>query len=908
MSRTKAIVSGRSDAELIASSRAGDSDAYAELYNRHIDGARAAARALSRSRADTDDIVAEAFSRVLSALRRGGGPDVSFRPYLLTAVRNSFYDRARRAKREEVTDEPDDIVSLSALDAANSGEDRAMVAEAFASLPERWQLVLWHTEVEGMTAAEVAPLVGLAPNAASALAYRAREGLRQAYLQSHLKQNIPSECSECAPKLGAYVRDGLAARERRRVDDHLVHCDSCTRLLAELNEANGHLKAVLIPLFVGVPAAKYLAGLHAGNGLLSLIHNVPRPQQFAGGAVAAAATVAALTLSFVSLRDTDRAQSAGERPAAGRPVSGATVGSNGNVGDPANVQEGAAIGELSTVDAPQVDEPANPQDDSGTTGDDGGVIDDGAELDSSITAPADPSEPSANDPADDEPTASVPSAPTDSTIPQNEPTPPSQPVSEVTTPSTEPKPPAPSTTVLVASQPPANTTIVPANTTPTTIKPPPSIAPPETDPPQQLQPTISVSATGGTYAGGSVGVVVSVRNSPANEAAINPVVQVFVPAGFTFDTAKSMAPWKCKGPSPVVCEMANIAPNGSTSATVYLHVGPAVKGPVAFVASFSSDNLPPVTGRDEAQISNGIIADDLLFADTDKGSVLAIGNTNLTCDEAEEGCLDARSGVADGLLLNRQSFTMTQVNDPANVDSFNSSSAKLNLAVSSTVSRAFLFWGADLVAGGVTAPDTSAKGTVRVTDPHGVPTDVVGRASTYGDGTRYSALQDVTQIVGQGGAGVYQVANVQAAPGSGSFGGWSMIVVTHDETEPIRAIAVVAPAANVAPTSPFDTTIRVPILNSTRAITVAAVGFEGESGYKPDAFSLNGDQLVNEANPTNNQFNSSVSGAVNPTDVNAFGVDVDIFDTSITGPGVNLKATSANEAFHLAAIAVAVDL
>ena len=48
-------------------------------------------------------------------------------------------------------------------------------AKAFASLPERWQVVLWHLEVEGQKPADIAPLLGMSPNSVSALAYRARE-------------------------------------------------------------------------------------------------------------------------------------------------------------------------------------------------------------------------------------------------------------------------------------------------------------------------------------------------------------------------------------------------------------------------------------------------------------------------------------------------------------------------------------------------------------------------------------------------------------------------------------------------------------------------------------------------------------------------------------------------------------
>ncbi|MFP3686343.1 hypothetical protein SB847_21820, partial [Bacillus sp. SIMBA_026] len=62
------------------------------------------------------------------------------------------------------------------------------VAKAFRSLPERWQAVLWYLDVERMKPAAVAPILGLSPNAVSALALRAREGLRREYLQAHIAE------------------------------------------------------------------------------------------------------------------------------------------------------------------------------------------------------------------------------------------------------------------------------------------------------------------------------------------------------------------------------------------------------------------------------------------------------------------------------------------------------------------------------------------------------------------------------------------------------------------------------------------------------------------------------------------------------------------------------------------------
>src|SRR5919107_528106 len=79
-------IDGPSDAELISAVRGGDVDAYGELFARHVEAARRLARQLV-SGPDVDDLVAEAFAKVFGVLRRGGGPDLAFRAYLLTAVR-----------------------------------------------------------------------------------------------------------------------------------------------------------------------------------------------------------------------------------------------------------------------------------------------------------------------------------------------------------------------------------------------------------------------------------------------------------------------------------------------------------------------------------------------------------------------------------------------------------------------------------------------------------------------------------------------------------------------------------------------------------------------------------------------------------------------------------------------------
>ncbi|MET9316189.1 sigma-70 family RNA polymerase sigma factor [Kribbella sp. NPDC003505] len=298
-----------SDAELIARVRNGDLEAYGELYARHHHAAERMARQLVPAN-DADDLASDAFAKVLDALRGGGGPDVSFRAYLLTTVRRVHVDRIRSGKKVQTTD---DIASYEREpetfdDPTVTGFESGAAAKAFASLPERWQAVLWHTEVEGEKPAAIAPLLGLTANGVSALAYRAREGLRQAYLQQHLADVGGDRCRWTTERLGAYVRGGLTKRENRNVREHLDECAKCTAVYLELVEVNSALPALLAPALLGTAGLGYLAaasGAKVGlvgffvTGWKKATENSTRTAVGAGAVVvvAVAAALAAMALT-----------------------------------------------------------------------------------------------------------------------------------------------------------------------------------------------------------------------------------------------------------------------------------------------------------------------------------------------------------------------------------------------------------------------------------------------------------------------------------------------------------------------------------------------------------------------------------------------------------------------------------
>lgn len=293
-----------SDAELISRVRGGDLDAYGQLFGRHVEAARRLARQLVRG-PDSEDLVSDAFTKVMGALQKGGGPDIAFRAYLLTAVRRLHVDRVRAQSRITTSDDLTELdPGVPFQDTVVEQFENGAAARAFASLPERWQMVLWHLEVERQKPAEVAPLLGMTPNSVSALAYRAREGLRQAFLAAHLSQIGDTECRWVVDHLGGYVRKGLAKRDAGKVESHLEACRPCSARYLELVEVNNDLAGVLAPLLLGGLAAGYLtataAGMAAGGGIVALLdrakdfvaaHVVPVSAGATAAGVAAAVVV-----------------------------------------------------------------------------------------------------------------------------------------------------------------------------------------------------------------------------------------------------------------------------------------------------------------------------------------------------------------------------------------------------------------------------------------------------------------------------------------------------------------------------------------------------------------------------------------------------------------------------------------
>lgn len=240
-----------SDETLILQARGGDRSAFAELWTRHARSGLKVARGFTSS-LEAEDLVAEAYTRIFQRVLDGGGPDGAFRPYLYTTIRN-LASRWGGARKDIQIEDIEDIEDTTVLaDAPIEALDRSLTVRAFRDLPERWQSVLWYTEIEGMDPHEVAPILGMTANGVAALAYRAREGLRKAWLQAHVTMpGRTDDCRWCIQRLGDKARNSLSDREHARLGAHLSACVSCSIVAEEVDDVGSRLAFVMLPLLLG---------------------------------------------------------------------------------------------------------------------------------------------------------------------------------------------------------------------------------------------------------------------------------------------------------------------------------------------------------------------------------------------------------------------------------------------------------------------------------------------------------------------------------------------------------------------------------------------------------------------------------------------------------------------------------
>lgn len=174
------------DDERLAARYAGEGDAQAleTLFRRHVAATLGFARRFLPTREDAEEAASECWLRVFRSLRAGGFRGESrFKTWLLGVARHVCLERLRQPRLPTLslsglpeTDRGDWVLFASAPDPVSDLDD------ALASLTDDHRLVLTLCDLQGLTAAEAAPLMSRTVAATKSLHGRARRALRDALM------------------------------------------------------------------------------------------------------------------------------------------------------------------------------------------------------------------------------------------------------------------------------------------------------------------------------------------------------------------------------------------------------------------------------------------------------------------------------------------------------------------------------------------------------------------------------------------------------------------------------------------------------------------------------------------------------------------------------------------------------
>lgn len=164
------------DAELIDRARAGETAAFATLYERHGPAVHRLSLA-SVPEAGADDVTAEVFARAWRSLDRYRGDRSPFRGWLFGIARHVIADTHRRRYRRP-TVSLDGVAEPQMADPAVAQLQRLHLLGALESLRTRQRRVIELKYFAGLSNAEVGRELGLSPGAVNTLQWRALQHLR----------------------------------------------------------------------------------------------------------------------------------------------------------------------------------------------------------------------------------------------------------------------------------------------------------------------------------------------------------------------------------------------------------------------------------------------------------------------------------------------------------------------------------------------------------------------------------------------------------------------------------------------------------------------------------------------------------------------------------------------------------
>ncbi|MGX5687370.1 hypothetical protein [Arcticibacter tournemirensis] len=274
----------------------------------------------------------------------------------------------------------------------------------------------------------------------------------------------------------------------------------------------------------------------------------------------------------------------------------------------------------------------------------------------------------------------------------------------------------------------------------------------------------------------------------------------------------------------------------------------------------------------EAQIANPF---KLRYHAEQNGGIVYVSNSIVSC----ENC-DAVNEVPPAGKGYNNLYEMRFIDVDSSPETFNSSSADLNLPDCSSVTFAGLYWGGSLSAA---TPRLKERNKIKLKLPASDAYLDLEADEVWKD----QCFKDITSLVTSNAHvnGTFFTANVVVDAGvTNVCGGWTIVVVYKQELMPLRNLSVFDGLAQITVNSGqsfnisgFSTPPVGPV-----DMEFGFVAYEGDRNVAGDYLAINEKKIFDNAHAANNTFNSSIThhGSVvstrNPAYNNTLGYDASI--------------------------------